>query len=230
MKLGVLLPTFRDNAEDALRVADAAEHAGLDGVFAFDHLWPMGSPTRPALAPFPVLAAVATSNPTLALGALVARIGIFSTDKLIELFTSLSLLAPGRVIAALGTGDELSKDEQVAYGLGYPSSDERRELLHDAAIRLRQTNPVWCGAGSVQTNALARYLGATINLWGKSPARVRELAEDGPVCWAGPLGEKPLRTLDELAAAGATWAISSESTRIDQLSEWQQAHLTRYGL
>jgi alkanesulfonate monooxygenase SsuD/methylene tetrahydromethanopterin reductase-like flavin-dependent oxidoreductase (luciferase family) len=229
MKLGVMLPTFRDHVEDALIVADAAEHAGLDGVFAFDHLWPMGSPTRPALAPFPVLAAVATSSPTLTLGALVARTGMFRTDKLVDLFTSLSTLAPGRVIAALGTGDELSKAEQVAYDLGYPSSGERRELLHDVALRLRATLPVWCGAGSAQTNALARYLGATINLWGVTCARVRELAKDGPVCWAGPLGEAPRRTLDELAAAGATWAISSESTRISELQEWQQAHLSNYG-
>ena len=121
-----MLPTFRDQADDALVTAHDAEAAGLDGVFAFDHLWPMGSPTRPALAPFPVLAAVATSAPTLTVGPLVARVGMFSTDKLLELFSTLSALAPGRVIAALGTGDELSKAEQLAYDLGYPTSDERR--------------------------------------------------------------------------------------------------------
>jgi len=59
VKLGVLLPTFRNGASDALAFADRAVEAGIDGLFAYDHLWPMGSPTRPSLAPFAVLAAVA---------------------------------------------------------------------------------------------------------------------------------------------------------------------------
>lgn len=230
MKLGVMLPTFRDQADDALVTAHDAEAAGLDGVFAFDHLWPMGSPTRPALAPFPVLAAVATSAPTLTVGPLVARVGMFSTDKLLELFSTLSALAPGRVIAALGTGDELSKAEQLAYDLGYPTSDERRSLLRDVASELLLTTPVWIGAGAAKTNALARELGVTLNLWGAEPARVRELAQEGPVSWAGPLGDDARARLDDLADAGATWAIASESRRIDELKEWRQTHATHYGL
>ncbi len=225
-----MLPTFRDQADDALATALDAQAAGLDGVFAFDHLWPMGSPTRPALAPFPVLAAVATRAPTLALGPLVARIGMFPTGRLIELFSTLSALAPGRVIAALGTGDELSKAEELAYDLGYPAADERRSWLREVASELHATTPVWIGAGAAKTNALARELGATLNLWGATPARVREVAADGPVSWAGPLGSEPHATLDELASAGATWAIASEPSRIGVVKEWRQAHATHYGL
>ena len=58
MKLAVLLPTFRHGASDAFDAAARAVDAGLDGVFAYDHLWPMGSPQRPSLAPFPLLAAI----------------------------------------------------------------------------------------------------------------------------------------------------------------------------
>ena len=54
MNVGVLLPTFRDSAHDALATAAEAASHSLDGVFAYDHLWPMGQPERPALAPFPV--------------------------------------------------------------------------------------------------------------------------------------------------------------------------------
>jgi alkanesulfonate monooxygenase SsuD/methylene tetrahydromethanopterin reductase-like flavin-dependent oxidoreductase (luciferase family) len=222
-----MLPTFRDGAKDALTFAHEAHDAGLDGVFAFDHLWPMGSPTRPSLAPFPVLAAVATSTPTLLLGTLVARVGMFPTKKLLELYATLSLLAPGRVIAALGTGDKLSQDEQLAYDLGYPSSDARRAALRDAATQLAPTTPVWVGAGSTKTNQVARELGATLNCWGATSARVRELSKDGPVSWAGPLGERPEATLDELADAGATWAVASEPSRIVLLKEWRRAHATQ---
>jgi Luciferase-like monooxygenase len=222
VKLGVLLPTFRDSPNDALRVAIRAEEIGLDGVFAFDHLWPIGDRERPALAPFPLLANVAGRCPTVSVGPLVARVGLVSTQKLLEQFTTLDALAPGRVIAALGTGDELSKDEHLAYGLRYPSADERRALLAEAIEALSPVTEVWCGSGSTATNQVARRYGVTLNLWGVRPKRVRDEASDGPVNWAGPLGRDARATLDELASAGATWAISSESSRIDELGEWRR--------
>ncbi len=42
-------------------VAHRALAAGVDGVFCYDHLWPIGQPDRPALAPFPILATLAAS-------------------------------------------------------------------------------------------------------------------------------------------------------------------------
>jgi hypothetical protein len=60
IRTGVVLPTFRETPDDALRAADDAVTAGVDGLFCYDHIWPMGQPDRPALAPFPVLGALAT--------------------------------------------------------------------------------------------------------------------------------------------------------------------------
>lgn len=224
MKLGVLLPTFRDNADDALAVASDAERAGLDGVFAFDHLWPMGSPRRPALAPFPVLAAVAARCPSLDVGTLVARVGLVATSKLVDQFTTLAALAPGRVIAALGTGDKLSEAEQVAYGLGHRSAEERRQLLGEALEALASLMRVWSGAGSPATNQQARDRGAEINLWGVTAEAVREGSRGGPVSWAGPLGDDVNATLDELEKAGATWVVASAPFNLDQLRTWRGAH------
>ena len=48
MRIGVTLPSFRDDAS-AVDAARQAERLGLDGVFVFDHLWPIGQP-RPARA------------------------------------------------------------------------------------------------------------------------------------------------------------------------------------
>jgi hypothetical protein len=224
VKLGVLLPTFREGPRDALLAAERAEEASLDGVFAFDHLWPIGERERPSLAPFPVLAAVASQCPSLSVGPLVARVGLVSTSILVERFLTLEALAPHRVIAALGTGDELSKDENLAFGLDYQSAPHRRELLADAAVALSAFMEVWCGGGAPATDAVARECGAVLNLWGVPPARVSEAAKDGPVNWAGPLGRDASETLDAMEAAGATWAVSSESSRIEELREWRQAH------
>ena len=60
MRTGVVLPTFRDTPDEAFAAATAAVTAGVDGVFCYDHIWPIGQPERPALAPFPVLGALAT--------------------------------------------------------------------------------------------------------------------------------------------------------------------------
>jgi len=150
MKLGVLLPTFRNGSDDALAFAGEAARQGIDGVFAYDHLWPMGSPERPALSPFPVLAAIAKKHQEIIVAPLVARVGLVGTSHLVEEFRTLNALAPGRVIAALGTGDRLSADENEAYGLVSLSGAERRELLIDTATQLFDEMPVWFGEAAMR--------------------------------------------------------------------------------
>jgi alkanesulfonate monooxygenase SsuD/methylene tetrahydromethanopterin reductase-like flavin-dependent oxidoreductase (luciferase family) len=223
VRLGVLLPTFRDGAHDAFEAARAAAGAGVDGVFAYDHLWPMGSPLRPSLAPVPLLAAVARRHEQLVVGPLVARIGLVGTAHLVEQFATLEAIAPGRVIAAMGTGDKLSAPENDAYGLAHQGADERRALLRDAAEALAPLMPVWIGAGAEATNQLARELGAPLNVWDASIERVREIAASGAVTWAGPAPKDLFARLDALASAGATWAIFSPGVKIDQLGEWRKA-------
>ncbi len=221
MKIGLLLPTFEVGARHALDVAAEAADAGLDGVFAYDHLWPMGSPTRPALAPFPVLAAVAARH-EISVGPLVARVGLFGTAHLIETLTALEVIAPGRVIAALGTGDKLSAAENVAYGLPEYSANERREMLAATATTLKPLMPVWIGAGAPATNELARSLGVTLNMWNATPADVAAASLEGPVSWAGPVPSDLDATLDALDAAGATWAVLSPHARVADLARWRR--------
>ncbi|HET9090550.1 MAG TPA: LLM class flavin-dependent oxidoreductase [Acidimicrobiales bacterium] len=221
MKIGLLLPTFEVGARHALDVAAEAAESGLDGVFAYDHLWPMGSPARPALAPFPVLAAVAARH-EICVGPLVARVGLFGTAHLVETFTALEEIAPGRVIAALGTGDKLSAAENAAYGLPEYSPRERREMLGASAATLAPMMPVWIGAGAPATNELARALGVTLNMWNATPADVAAAALEGAVCWAGPVPSDLDATLDALDAAGATWAVLSPHAHVADLARWRR--------
>jgi alkanesulfonate monooxygenase SsuD/methylene tetrahydromethanopterin reductase-like flavin-dependent oxidoreductase (luciferase family) len=204
--------------------ADEAAEAGIDGVFAYDHLWPMGSPQRPSLAPFGLLSVIARRHGDLVVGPLVARVSLVGTEHLVRQFETLHSLAPGRVIGALGTGDKLSAPENEAYGLRALSGDERRELLAAAATALSGTMPIWVGAGSEATNSLARELGATINLWDWSAPRVSSMSATGPVCWAGPAKGDLLTTLSALSDAGATWAVFAPDVSISQLHEWRGGH------
>lgn len=216
MRLGVLLPTFRSSPRDALAAADEAARVGLDGVFAYDHLWPLGSPERPALAPFEVLSAVAERQPGLVVGPLVARIGLVEDDVLLGQCRALRTVAGDRVVIALGTGDHLSREENLAYGLRYLLPAERRASLRDVAKALVDEGAeVWIGDGAPATRVIAGALGCTLNLWDAAPAAVAEAAAHGVVCWAGPTPTREgavdevaaAALVDALAAAGATWAV-----------------------
>ncbi len=222
MRVGVLLPTFETTAERARGVATRAATAGLDGVFAYDHLWPMGSPTRPALAPLPVLADVGARHPSLAVGPLVARVGLGSSAHLERALETLVRVAAGGVVAALGTGDRLSAAENLAYGLPYDDAGRRRENLAAVARSLRPIAEVWIGAGGPATNEVAHALGVTLNLWDAPVERVAEFARDGLVSWAGPTPADLEEHLDALREAGATWAVLGPGVDTERLGVWRR--------
>jgi hypothetical protein len=206
-------------------VAREALAAGVDGVFCYDHLWPIGHPERPALAPFPILADLAVSTTTAPntaptagggpyFGTLVARVGMVPNRVLLGQFRALAALAGGRVIAGLGTGDRLSEAENRAYGIPYGTAAERRGDMVELACALREMGlMVWLAGGVAARleESLAAQVG--LNVWNAPPSLVAART-GGPdaveVTWGGPplTGESTLRSaVGELARAGATWAI-----------------------
>ena len=42
IRTGVVLPTFRDTPDAAFAAAAEAVDAGIDGLFCYDHIWPLG--------------------------------------------------------------------------------------------------------------------------------------------------------------------------------------------
>jgi alkanesulfonate monooxygenase SsuD/methylene tetrahydromethanopterin reductase-like flavin-dependent oxidoreductase (luciferase family) len=224
-----VLPTFRDTPEAAFAAAETAIAAGVDGVFCYDHIWPLGEPDRPALAPFPLLAALATrlipkggavGGPFL--GTLVARVGLVPPTVLESQFVALEAVAPGRVIAGLGTGDHLSEAENRAYGIPYPTAGERRAEMVALARTLRARGlPVWLAGGAAARVEEPLAAGAALNVWDLPPAVVAERtrAHNGlEVTWAGPPPQSPLAgTLAALTGAGATWAVFGWPVDVEEL-------------
>lgn len=199
-RIGITLPTFTTDPDRALAVARGADAGVLDGVFAFDHLWPMGAPTRPALSSLPLLGLVAASTERVTLGPLVARIGLLPPAVLVGgLRTLASVAGPHRVIGALGTGDRLSAAENLAYGLSFPPQEDRYALLEEIAAILRDhSTPVWVGGRSSRARLAAARVADALNVWGATPtelaaehAEVVELAKNEPrqvppgVTWGG---------------------------------------------
>src|SRR5579872_4210421 len=118
-------------------------------------------------------------------------------------------MAPGRVIAGLGTGDSKSAAENRAYDIPYDKADRRRLSLLACGRRLRDAGvTVWVGGGSVATSQLAADRGVACNLWEGQPAALAALQAHSEVTWAGPMpSEVPAiaEWLRELERAGATW-------------------------
>ncbi len=224
MKVGITLPQFSDDARAVLETAEKAETMGFDGVFCFDHLWPMGQPGRPAISSGPLLGAVVASTSTIEVGSLVARIGLVPDDVLVAVLRSLHNLSDGRFIAGIGTGDGKTRDENEAFGLPFEPAGERRARLVAVALRLvRHGVPVWLGGGPHPYVEPARSIGATINLWDATDEQVREVASGGvEVTWAGPVagsvGEMADR-LGRLEEAGAAWAVCGWPGSLAALAE-----------
>src|ERR1700727_4002688 len=97
LKIGVTLPQFVDDASVAVTAAARAEQLGLDGVFCFDHLWPIGQRGRPAISMPPLLGAVAAATSTIHVGSLVVRIGLVPHAFLLYHLTRLERRSGGRV-------------------------------------------------------------------------------------------------------------------------------------
>jgi alkanesulfonate monooxygenase SsuD/methylene tetrahydromethanopterin reductase-like flavin-dependent oxidoreductase (luciferase family) len=189
--LGITLPQFRHDAEPALAVARRAEAAALDGVFVFDHLWPLHRPERPALHSLTLLGALAAETSTVTLATFVARVSLLPDAVLVHTLHSLHRMLDGRrFIAGLGTGDRDNRDENVAYGVGFPPAEARARQLVDCCRRLRELGvPTWVGGDSERARRIAAEAADGWNAWGLSAERFAALAADvrgaTDVTWGG---------------------------------------------
>jgi alkanesulfonate monooxygenase SsuD/methylene tetrahydromethanopterin reductase-like flavin-dependent oxidoreductase (luciferase family) len=209
MKVGITLPQFNEDTEAPIEVALDAEAAGLDGVFVFDHLWPMGQPHRPALHSQALLGALAASTQRLVIGSLVARVGLVPDAVLVNALATVHRMVGDRLIAGVGTGDRLSAAENVAYGVSFEPAAARLDAVARVCDGLRaQGVTTWIGGRSAATREVARGHADALNLW---DAPVEEVAaeRETPVTWGGlirPETDLPAH-LGALAEAGAAWAV-----------------------
>jgi alkanesulfonate monooxygenase SsuD/methylene tetrahydromethanopterin reductase-like flavin-dependent oxidoreductase (luciferase family) len=180
IRLGITLPSFRDTVEPALAVARAAEDAGVDAVFAYDHLFrraPDGT-RRPALEMFALLGAVAAETSRVAVGSLVARSTLRPAATLAHGFDTVARIAGAdRLFVTIGAGDGHSEDENESFGLSFGTMDVRVESLREAVDATRDRGyPVWVGGHARQVRDLAAVHADGWNFWGTGLERFRERA------------------------------------------------------
>ena len=192
VRVGLTLPSFVEDPEIPIAVALAAESAGLDAVFVFDHLWRGDAPRRPALECFALLGAIAAETTTIAVGTLVARATLRPAATLANAFATAQRVSGGRLIAGIGAGDSHSRAENEAFGLDFGTMSDRVGALHDAVRASRGGDyPVWVGGRAAQVREIVP-LADGWNLWGGSAHELaresillREIAPAATITWGG---------------------------------------------
>jgi alkanesulfonate monooxygenase SsuD/methylene tetrahydromethanopterin reductase-like flavin-dependent oxidoreductase (luciferase family) len=222
LNVGVVLPVFEDSPNGALDVARDADAQGIDGVFTYDHLFPMGRPDRPALSSFPTLAAVASVTSEVRVGSLVSRVTLLPVPVLVDALVTIDQLAGGRLIAGLGTGDRLTAPENAVYGLPFPPAAERLGHVEAAAVELRGHGVrVWVGGRSLEVRRLAGRVADGWNCWGGSVTELASFSPDPPrpfeVTWGGaPPADGDLAShLRQLATGNVAWVIYGPPPPVD---------------
>ena len=196
VKVGLTLPSFQSEPDKVLAVARAAEHAGLDGVFLFDHLFrrrgdAANAERRPALELLTMTAAVAAATERVTVGTLVARATLRPPAVLRAAFDTLARIAPGRVIAGVGGGDNESIAEDTAVGVlpGDPApAGSGRAGVDPGAYRLERLEatvealvgrdyPVWVAGVSPGAVRIAASRADGWNRWGGQPTSFAKAVE-----------------------------------------------------
>ena len=192
-RLGLCLPSFVEDPAIPLAVARAAEDAGLDGVFVYDHVWrEVPPPRRPALECFTLLGAVAMETSHIHVGTLVARASLRPPAVLAHSFETAHRVSGGRLIAAIGAGDSQSREENESFGLEFGTMADRVEALHDAVRASHGRGfPVWVGGQAAALREVVA-LADGWNDWGSAPEEfvrrselVRTVAPHAELTWGG---------------------------------------------
>ena len=174
IRVGLTLPSFNGDPDVGLRVAVAAERAGIDGVFAYDHLFriaPNGA-RRPALECFSLMTAVAVATRRITIGSLVARASLRAPKLLAQSFATLQSAAGRSIIAGIGAGDHESRVENESFGIGFGTLAGRIAQL-DAAVHecVGLGLDVWVGGTHPTVRSVAATSNAAAwNRWGGAAA------------------------------------------------------------
>ena len=197
--VGVTLAQFTDDAERFADSARRAEDLRLDSIWVFDHLWPLsGGKERPVLEGWTSLSWLAGATEGVRIGTLVTRSSLRHPAVLAKMAATVGSIAPGRLILAIGSGDEQSRGENDAFGIPYYAGADRIEQLSStvkvvraflngpevtvddefASIKKLPVSPrpperpaLWVAGRADDALEIAGTYGDAWNGWGDSPER-----------------------------------------------------------
>ncbi len=182
MKVDLLLDTFGASWSEVREGALAAEDAGFDGLWFFDHLSGAVHGEPHVLECWTVLSAVAVLTRRVALGPLVLNMANRTPGVLAQMAATLQQVSGGRLLVGLGAGS----------GPSSPYAVEDRALGHPL-----RPDPV-------RRQHLRRYVADVRRFWSEEPGFLHP--SPPPPIVIGALGPRMARLAGEIADGFNTFA------------------------
>jgi F420-dependent oxidoreductase-like protein len=152
MRFGLQHPNFnfdydsKSNNADTSQIADSlknlvtkAENAGFDSFWVMDHFHQIqfvGTPEDPMLEGWTIISMLAGITTKIKLGTLVTGIIYRYPSVLAKVAATLDVLSKGRLFMGIGAG--WNEQESLAYGISFPSNQERMLRLEEAIQIIRK--------------------------------------------------------------------------------------------
>lgn len=142
MRSGLFLPLFDELADPALvaRLSAAAEEAGWDAVFVWDHLrW--REPVVDVADPWITLTAIATATERIRIGPMVTPLARHRPVKVARESATLDWLSGGRLTLGVGLGnDQAGRELSIT---GEETDNRRRARMLDESLQI--LTAAWSG-------------------------------------------------------------------------------------
>jgi probable F420-dependent oxidoreductase len=138
LRIGAAIPPYGPTYDDVRRAALAAEAAGADSLWTWDHFFQSGAaedPGGPNLECMTVLAALADATGRASIGALVACNSYRNPDLHADMARTIDHASEGRFVLGIGAG--WYEPDYAQYGYPFGSARERVEALASDLPRLR---------------------------------------------------------------------------------------------
>ena len=150
MKFGLQHPNFTfdydGQANDISQIADSlknlitkAESSGFDSFWVMDHFHQIqfvGRPEEPMLEGWTIISMLAGITTKIKLGTLVTGVIYRYPSVLAKVAATLDVLSKGRLFMGIGAG--WNEQESLAYGISFPSNQERMLRLEEAIQIIRK--------------------------------------------------------------------------------------------
>jgi alkanesulfonate monooxygenase SsuD/methylene tetrahydromethanopterin reductase-like flavin-dependent oxidoreductase (luciferase family) len=141
LKHGIAAPNFRADPRDLVELGVAAEAAGFDGYFLWDHIVFSDTGDGPPVQdPWSILSVVAARTSRIAIGTVVTPVPRRRPWQLARQTTTLDLLSNGRVVLGVGIGSPAYGDFGIFHE---PSGDRERAALLDEGLDV--LSGLWSG-------------------------------------------------------------------------------------
>jgi probable F420-dependent oxidoreductase len=115
----------------------AAEDAGADVVFNWDHFWPLGRNAEGRhFECWTMLGAWAEATSRVEFGPLVSAIGYRNPDLLADMARTVDHISGGRLVLGVGAG--FREQEHAAYGFPFGTPAERSRQLEEGLARIER--------------------------------------------------------------------------------------------